>query len=87
VLGDLRERVVAGQQDVGEGLVVAQQHVEARPQALDQVDLEQQRLDLGVGRDDLDRRRLGHHPPQPGRELVDMGVGDDARFRLRALPT
>ncbi len=57
MLGQLREIVVAGEVDVGERLVVAQQHVVARHQALDQVAFEQQRLDLGVGDDDLERAR------------------------------
>ena len=49
VLGELRPFGVAADDDVGERLVVAQQHVEARPEALDQVVLEQQRLGLAVG--------------------------------------
>ena len=55
MLQDLRRPVIAGDQDVGKRLVVAQQHVEARPQLLDQIGFEQQRLGLGGGRDDLDR--------------------------------
>ena len=49
VLGELRPFGVAADDDVGERLVVAQQHVEARPEALDQVVLEQQRLGLAAG--------------------------------------
>ena len=55
MLQDLRRPVVAGYQDIGERLVVAQLHVEARPQLLDQIGFQQQRLGLGRGRDDLDR--------------------------------
>ena len=47
VLGQLREFVVGGQMDERKRLVVAQQHVVARHQALDQVAFEQQRLGLG----------------------------------------
>src|SRR3546814_4959859 len=64
MLGDLRPLAVAGQQDVRERLVVAQENVAARLQPLDQVDLEEERLDLGVGLDDLQRRRLGDHAPR-----------------------
>ena len=58
MLGDLRERVVLGQHQPGVRLVVPQDDVEARLQALDQVGLEQQRLGLGVGGDHLHRGGL-----------------------------
>ena len=61
VLEDLRRPVVAGDHDVGERLVVAQQHVEARAQPLDQIGLEQQRLGLGPGGDELERGGGGDH--------------------------
>ena len=44
---ELRELVIGGQMDERERLVVAQQHVVARHQPLDQVAFEQQRLGLG----------------------------------------
>ena len=59
MLEDLRRPMIAGDQDVGKRLVVAQQNVEARPQPLDQVGLEQQRLGLGLGRDEFERRGGG----------------------------
>ncbi len=77
MLRDLRERVVLGQHQPRVALVVAQDDVEARLQALDQVGLEQQRLGLGMGGDDLHRRRLGDHPPQPLRQARGLGVGRD----------
>ena len=40
--------MILAQQDEGEAFVVAQQHVVGRPEALDQLRLEQQRLGLGV---------------------------------------
>jgi hypothetical protein len=52
-LGCLRVR---GEQDVGERLVVPQQHVVAGLQLLDEVGLQQQRLALRGGRDELHRR-------------------------------
>ena len=61
MLEDAGRGVVAGDQDIGKRLVVAQQHIEARPQALDQIGFEQQRLDLGAGDDELHRRGLAHH--------------------------
>ncbi len=73
-----RARSGGGDVDVGERLVVAQQHVVARLQALDEVRFEQQRLDLGVGRDDLERRRFRHHAAQALGQLGDRGVVRDA---------
>ncbi|CCC98265.1 protein of unknown function [Azospirillum baldaniorum] len=74
VLGQLRIIMVLGDHDVREGLVVPQQHVVARHQPLDQVRFEEQRLDLGVGRDELHGLRLRHHALQPHGQAVDLGV-------------
>ena len=74
MLGDLRKRVILGQHQPRIGFVVPQDDVEARPKALDEVGLEQQRLGLGVGGDDLHRDRLRHHPPQPLRQARRLGV-------------
>ena len=51
---DARVVVLDRDRDVGERLVVAEADVERRAVALDQVLLEVQRLDLGVGDDHLD---------------------------------
>ena len=84
VLGELRPVVVAGQHDVREALVVAQQDVEARLQLLDEVGFEQQRFDFGAGGDDLHRPGLGDHEDQPGVERPDpCVVGDPPVERLR----
>ena len=56
MLDELRRRVVAGDQDIGEALVVAQQHVEARLQLLDEIGFQQQRLGFGLRRDEHHRR-------------------------------
>ena len=67
MLEDLRRPVIAGDQNIGKRLVVAQLHVEAGPQLLDQIGLEQQRLGLGRGRHDLDRHGGGDHAQDAGR--------------------
>ena len=85
MLGDLRGGVIAGDQDIGERFVVAQQHVVARHQPLDQIDLQQQRLDLGIGGHDLELRRLRHHAAQPLGQLADLGVGGDALLQIARL--
>ncbi len=79
MLGDLRRLVVAGDEDVGERLVVPEQHVVARPQALDQIGFEQQRLGLGARRDELHRRR--RHDDA----LDAPGEAADARVALHPL--
>ncbi len=76
MLEDLRRPVVAGDQDIGKRLVVAQLHVEARPQLLDQVGLEQQRFGLGRGGDDLDGDGGRDHAQDPRRQrCIDAGIG------------
>ena len=78
MLEDLRRPVVAGDQDVGKRLVVAQLHVEARPQLLDQIGFEQQRLGLGRGRDDLDRHGGRDHAQDARRQRRDgTGIGGE----------
>ena len=62
MLDEGRGLVVAGDENVRERLVVAQQHVEARPQALDQVGLEQQRLGFRARRHELHRGGGHDHP-------------------------
>ena len=66
-----------GDQDVGKRLVVAQQHVEARPQALDQIGFEQQRLGLGRGGDEFHRRGRRDHALDPGVVAGRPRVGRD----------
>ena len=76
MLENLRRPMVARDQDIGKRLVVAQLHVEARPQLLDQVGLEQQRFGFRVGRDDLDINGGRDHAQDARRQRgVDAGVG------------
>jgi hypothetical protein len=74
VLQNLRRPVSLGDQDVRKRFVVAQQHVEARAQALDQVRFEEQRLGLGCCGDELDRRCHRDHAGDarhlPGRPRI-----------------
>ena len=78
MLEDLRRPMVAGDQDIGKRLVVAQLHVEARPQLLDQIGFQQQRFGLGRGGDDLDRHGRRDHAQDARRQRrVDAGVGGE----------
>ena len=85
VLQYARERMIGGHQDAGERLVVAQQDIVTRPQALDQVRLEQQRLGFGVGCDELHRRRVRDHAVQPRPESARTGVRADALLEVARL--
>ena len=84
MLEDLRRPVIGGDQDIGKRLVVAQQHVEARPQALDQVGFEEKRFGLGSRGDELHRGGVGDHPldarvvagrPRVGRKPLPDALG------------
>ena len=69
-----REGMILAQQDEGERLIVAQQDVVGRPEALDQLRLEQQRLGLGIGGDDRHRSRLRDHAQQPLGQARDLRI-------------
>src|SRR5262249_42760822 len=56
MLGHCRRGVIGGDQDVWKRLVVAEEDIEAGPEALDQIGLEKQGLGLGSGGDELHRR-------------------------------
>ncbi len=85
MLEDAGRGVVAGEQDVGEGLVVPQKHVKARAQALDQIGFQQQRLGLGAGDDELHRRRLAHHAADAVGVAAPQRVVVDALFQVARL--
>ena len=78
MLGELRGVMVAGEQDIGKALVVAQQHIEARLHLLDVVGFQQQRLGLRAGGDEKHGAGERDHP----RDAVGMadapGIAGDA---------
>ena len=80
MLGELRHRMVAGDEDVGKGLVVAQHHVEARLQLLDEIGFEQQCFGFGTGGDELHVAGERDH----GRDAA--GVVAEARVVRHAVP-
>ena len=84
MLHELR-RLVIGDEDIGKRLVVTQQHVEARPQALDEVRLQQQRLGFGPRRDEFHRRGLLDHADDPVRLQSDAGIAGDALLEIARL--
>ena len=78
MLEDLRRPVVGGDQDVRKRLVVTQEHIEARPQTLDQIGLEQERFRLGAGDDEFERARRGDHALDAGVEAGRPRIGANA---------
>ena len=85
VLAQLGGRMLAADDDLGEGLVVAQQHVEAWLQLLDQVDLEQQGVGLGAGGDELHRPGQVDHQGDPLGVETALGVLDHPLFQRARL--
>ena len=79
VLADLGPGMVAPNDDVGERLVVPQQDVVAGFELFYEVRFEKQSLDLGVGRDHLERHCRRHHPQNPVGLRASRGV---ARYPL-----
>ena len=74
-----------GQHDAGVALVVAQQHVVARLQRLDQLVLQQQRIGLAAGDGGFHPRHLRQHPHDPRRfrrgvEVAPHAVAQGARL-------
>ena len=78
VLEDLRSPVIRRDHDVGKRFVVAQHHVEAWPQPLDQVGLKQQCLGLGAGNDKFERAGRRDHALDAGVEAGRTRIGADA---------
>ena len=78
VLDESRRRMGGADQDIGKALVVAQHHVVARLQLLDEIGLEQQRLGLRLGGDEHHRAGLGDHPRDAGRLALGRHIGGDA---------
>ena len=82
---DPRKVVLRPQQDEGEALVVAQQDVERRAKALDQLSLEQQRLGFRIGDDDFHRAALADHALQAVGQLLHLRVIRDACLQAAGL--
>ncbi len=71
---DARERVIGPQQNERKRFIVAQQHVVRRAKTLDQLCFEQQRLGLGICRDDGHGPRLADHPAQAVGQSIDRRI-------------
>ena len=77
MLHDRRRFVILGDQDVGKRFVVAEIDVEARPEALDQVRFEKQRLRLGPRAHESHGRGGADHAGDAAALPGDAGVADD----------
>ena len=85
MLERLRSFVVVADENVREGFVVAQDDVEARLQALDEVGFEQKRLGLAGRDDELHRAGERDHARDALGVAAQLGVGGDARLQVARL--
>ncbi len=85
MLGQPRRLVIPGDEDVGKRLVVAQQHVVARLELLDQVGFQQQRLGLGGGDGGLHARHLHQHQGDAVGVPLPARVGAHPRLQIARL--
>ena len=77
MLAQLRSRMLPANYDLGEGFIVTQQHVEPRLHLLDEVDLKQQSVGLGLGSDELHRPGQVHHQGDALGVEPALGILDD----------
>ncbi len=85
MLGEFRNGMVAGDQDIGEGLVVAQRDIEARLELLDQIGFEQQGFRLGRGGDELHAGGHGNHRCDPVGVTTKACIARDPRLQVPRL--
>gem|GEM_PF-2410571 len=85
MLPDLGRAVVAADHQFGEGLVVAQHHVEAGLQLLDEVGFQQQGFGLGGGDHQLHRPGLRHHQADALGVKTPLRILDDALLQRLGL--
>ena len=78
MLGNLRKGVVFRDDQPGIGFVIPEHDVEARPEALDEIGFQQQRLGLGPRGDHFERPGFKNHAPEPFRQSGKLGIGSDA---------
>ena len=78
MLGNLRKRVVFRDDQPGIGFVIPKDDVEARPEALDEIGFQQQRLGLGPCGDHFERPGFKNHAPEAFRQAGDLRIGSDA---------
>ncbi|EKE43377.1 hypothetical protein OCGS_2569 [Oceaniovalibus guishaninsula JLT2003] len=85
MLLDLRKGMVAGHEDIRERLVVAQQHVVAGLELLDEVLFEQQRLGLRPRRQEHHRRGFADHAGDAGAVPRRPGIVRHPRAQVAGL--
>lgn len=80
VLGEFGGFVIGGDQDVGKALVVAEEDIEARFQALDEIGFEEEGLGLRLGAHELHRDGGHDHALDAHGEAFGAGVIGNARL-------
>ncbi len=77
--------MIAGDQDRGEGFVVAEKDVVAGAKPFDQIRFQQQRLGLGVRGDEFKPVRFRNHPPNAQGLAFGPGIGGDPFLQVLGL--
>ena len=77
--------MVLGDQNVWKAFVIAQQHVEARLELLDQVLFQKQGFGFGARRQKHHRRRFADHPGNAAGMAGRPGVGRHTRLQVAGL--
>ncbi len=85
VLEHLGKVVIAGQQDLRETFVIAQKHVVARLQALDEIGFKQECFSFRRRGNEHHVRRFGNHARDAVGMLARHGIGVDALFQIARL--
>ncbi len=85
MLDDCRRFVIAGDQNIGKRLVVAQKHVETRAQPLDQVGFQKQRFGFRPGDHEFHGRRGQDHAHDPVRLSLEPGIAGDPFLQASGL--
>ncbi len=85
VLNDLGKVLIAPNQDVWKCLIIPQQHIIARHQALDQIVFQQQRLNLAGAGHKFHRCGFRNHALQADRQSIWPGIGRNALAQVMCL--
>lgn len=86
MLRQLRRDMVRRDQNIREGFVIPQQHIEPRLQLLDIIRLKQQRFRLGLRRHEFHRRRFRDHPRDAARMAHTTRIICNPLFKAFRLP-
>ena len=77
--------VIVGNDDIGKALVVAQQHIEARAQSLDEIGFQQQRFGFRMRAHEFHCRCFADHAGNAVGMAAHLGIGSNSLFQALCL--